>query len=73
MTAGLALVLLGTTAYRLNQSIPFVTDIRPSPAVMEFAILADFWWRPGRRSSISPAHARIRVSRGGRDAVLPDP
>jgi 4-amino-4-deoxy-L-arabinose transferase-like glycosyltransferase len=39
---GLTLVLLGTTAYRLNDSIPFVTDIRPSPTVLQFAILAVF-------------------------------
>jgi 4-amino-4-deoxy-L-arabinose transferase-like glycosyltransferase len=39
---GLTLVLLGLTVYRVNQSIPFVTDIRPSPAVTQFATLAIF-------------------------------
>ena len=39
---GLTLVFLGATAYRLNDSIPFVTDIRPSPAVLQFAMLAVF-------------------------------
>jgi 4-amino-4-deoxy-L-arabinose transferase-like glycosyltransferase len=42
VAGGLTLVLLGTMVYRLNQSIPFVTDIRPSPAVVEFAFLAIF-------------------------------
>ncbi|MGB2592222.1 MAG: glycosyltransferase family 39 protein [Candidatus Acidiferrum sp.] len=37
---GVTLVALGITAYRLNDSIPFVTDVRPSPSVVLFATLA---------------------------------
>ena len=39
-TAGLTLVLLGVVASRFSDSIPFVTDIRPAPAVTLLTVIA---------------------------------
>ena len=38
----MSLLGLGVTVYRLNDKIPFVTDIRPAPTVTLFAVLFVF-------------------------------